>query len=159
MTAIRKEKTIIGRAEKIKFPELDGFSMHARIDTGAQTSSIGIVSARETPKGLEVIFSNDTCAPSVTKTFHHFERVVIASSMGQQQTRYKIRLAIVMRGRRIRTTFTLADRSTQVYPVLIGRRALNNKFIVDVSIGSPLREKERVRSQMLQSTVISEEKI
>ena len=32
-------------------------------------------------------------------------------------------------------TFTLADRSTQVYPVLIGRATLNGKFIVDVQKG------------------------
>lgn len=153
----RQEKTIIGRAEKVEFPEL-GTVLHARIDTGARTSSIGVVSVNETDKGLEVAFATEK-SQAVTKTFHHYERVIVASSMGHQQTRYKVRLAIVMRGRRIRASFTLADRSTQVYPVLIGRRALNRKFVVDVSMGSPLREKEEIRSKALQKAVISEEKI
>lgn len=153
----RQEKIIIGRAEKVEFSEL-GTVLHARIDTGARTSSIGVLSVKETDEGLEVAFASETLA-AITKTFSHYERVVVASSMGHQQTRYKVRLTIVMRGRRIRASFTLADRSTQVYPVLIGRRALNRKFVVDVSMGSPLREKEKLRSKALQKAVISEEKI
>lgn len=154
-----QEKTLIGRAEKVKFPELGDLTLHARIDTGAATSSIGIVSATETPDGLQVVFMSDDESGGAAKTFHHYERVVVASSMGHQQTRYKVRLSVVIRHRRIRATFTLADRSTQVYPVLIGRRALNQKFIVDVSMGSPLREKEQARSAALQATVISEDKV
>ena len=154
-----REKTLIGRVEKVKFPELGNVVLHARIDTGAATSSVGIVSVVETAEGLVVVFANDEYKPGVEKIFPHYERVVVASSMGHQQTRYKVRLSIVMRRRRIRATVTLADRSTQVYPVLIGRRALNQKFVVDVSMGSPLKDKESERSEKLQSTVISEEKI
>ncbi len=154
----QQTKTLIGRAEKVKFPEL-GVVAHARIDTGAQTSSIGVLSTRETSEGLEVVFANELSPAKVTKLFRHYERVIVASSMGHQQTRYKVRLSIVIRRRRIRATFTLADRSTQVYPVLIGRRALNRKFIVDVSMGSPLRDKERQRSNALQAAIVSEEKI
>jgi hypothetical protein len=53
-------------------------------------------------------------------------------------------------------TFTLADRSSQVYPVLIGRATLRGKFIVDVQMGSPLREEEEKRSMELQKGVIEE---
>jgi hypothetical protein len=155
---VQSVKTVIGRVEKVKFPEL-GVVLHARIDTGAQTSSVGVVSAVESKKGLEVIFAGDSADTTVTKTFRHYERVVVASSMGHLQTRYKVILPIVMRGRRIRATFTLADRSTQVYPVLIGRRALNRKFIVDVSMGSPLKNIEQQRSEALQAKVIKEDKL
>lgn len=142
------EKTIIGRAERIKIPTLGVFS-HARIDTGAKTSSIGIQSANETDKGLEVVFFDGGNA----HVFQHYDKVVIASSMGHKQVRYRVRLTIRIKSRRINTMFTLADRSTQVYPVLIGRNTLMKKFIVDVSKGSILKQAEQERSALLQSHV------
>ena len=153
------EKTLIGRVEKVKFPEFGGSILHARIDTGPRTSSIGVLSSEEIDEGLRVNFPSETDTAGTVKVFRHYERVVVASSMGHQQIRFKIRLSIVMRKRRIRATFTLADRSSQVYSVLIGRSALNRKFIVDVSRGSPLREQEDRRSKALQSKIISENKI
>lgn len=159
MTSIKIPKTIIGRAEKVRFPELGRNVLHARIDTGAKTSSIDIVSATESDDGLVVVFRGDDSGETITKIFRHYDRVVVASSMGHQQVRYRVRLSLVMRGRKIRATFTLADRSSQVYPVLIGRRTLTGKFIVDVSMGSPLKAEENARSAELQKLVIQEEKI
>ena len=153
------EKTIIGRVEKVKFPELDDLTLHARIDTGARTSSVGMLSCKETKSGLEVIFPSETSPEGVMKHFFHYDKVVVASSMGHQQIRFKVKLSIIMRKRRIRATFTLANRSSQVYPVLIGRSAVNHKFIVDVAKGSPLLEAEQRRSAVLQAKIISENKI
>ncbi|NCU31198.1 hypothetical protein EOM57_05375, partial [Candidatus Saccharibacteria bacterium] len=51
-----KEKTIIGRVEKVIFPELQYVVLYARIDTGAKTSSIWATYIEETPKGLQVRF-------------------------------------------------------------------------------------------------------
>ncbi len=142
----KKEKTIIGRAEKVGFLTL-GVVAHARIDTGAKTSSVGIKSATETSDGLEVVFFD-----GVTRhIFSHYDRVVISSSMGHQQVRYKVRLQIQIKSRRIITFFTLANRDTQVYPVLIGRNTLLKKFIVDVERGSILKEAEKERSRKLQA--------
>lgn len=157
---VGKDKTIIGRAEKAKFPELNNLVLHARIDTGARTSSIHVLSIKESAKGLTAVFGGGPSQKeTTTKLFPHYERVVVVSSMGHQQVRFKVRLMIVLKGRRVRATFTLADRSTQVYPVLIGRALLNQKFIVDVSRGSPLKELEERRSEKLQSSIISESKI
>ena len=149
-----KEKTIIGRAEKVSFPELGKAIFHARIDTGAKTSSIWATDIQETHKGLIVRFMNSESGVYANEQlFKRFERVRVASSMGHEQIRYKVKLPVVIRGRNILTSFTLADRSTQVYPVLIGRNTLQGKFIVDVSHGSPLRDKERQRSELLQQGI------
>ncbi len=147
-----KEKTIIGRVEKVTFPELQGMVLHARIDTGAKTSSIWATNIEETPSGLKVQFGyrNKKIQP-MEQLFAHYDRVRVASSMGHEQVRYRIKIPIIIRKRRIYATFTLADRSKQVYPVLIGRNTLLRKFIVDVSLGSPLRDKELERSKILQA--------
>ena len=152
-----KEKTLIGRAEKIKFPTLGDSVLHARVDTGAKTSSIWASSSTETPDGLLVRFASPGHEIyQHEQLFEHYDKVSVASSMGAIQIRYKIKIPVVIKGRRINATFTLADRSTQVYPILLGRSTLLNKFIVDVSLGSPLVEEERARSEELQSIIREE---
>lgn len=158
MTMQGKEKTTIGRAEKVYFPTLGSCILHARIDTGAKTSSIWATDITMTPKGLVVRFADTTYDINQHEmVFEEFEKVKVASSTGHVQLRYKVKIPIIIKGRRIRASFTFADRSTQVYPVLIGRSTLMKKFIVDVSIGVPLTEGEKRRSRELQSSIREEE--
>ena len=153
-----KKKTIIGRAEEIKFPTMANTPLYARIDTGAKTSSIWATDITETTKGLRARFlSPEHEIYQHEQLFEEFDRVNVASSMGQEQVRYRVKLAVIIGGRRVKATFTLSDRSTQVYPVLIGRTLLQGKFIVDVSQGRPLLDEERRRSAILQEKVINEE--
>lgn len=146
-------KTLIGRAEKVEFPTLDGLVLHARIDTGAKTSSLWATDIEESAEGLRAKIGG------VEAVFEHYSRVIVSSSMGHRQVRYKVKLSIVIKQRRIKATFTLADRSGQVYPVLIGRSTLNGKFIVDVSLGSPLREEESKRSEALQAAIVEDKTV
>jgi hypothetical protein len=115
--------------------------LHARVDTGAQTSSIWATDITETSEGLVVHFASpehDIYAHEMT--FPDFTEVTIRSSMGHTQTRYKVKLPVIIKDRRILATFTLSDRSTQEYPILIGRSMLTGKFIVDVAEGIELEE-------------------
>ena len=43
-----------------------------------------------------------------------------------------IKMLVIISGKKIRARFTLANRSTQKYPVLVGRNILRRKFVVDV---------------------------
>lgn len=143
----------IGRAEKITFPGIGGVNTHARIDTGARTSAIWASHTKETEEGLEVIFFGEG-SPEYTGdiyTFNTYGNLVVANSSGHTETRYTVKLVVILNGRKIRATFTLANRSTQVYPVLIGRNVLRGKFIVDVKQGSALKHAERIRDRALQS--------
>lgn len=158
MTAKNKEMTVIGRAEKIRFPTLGDMTLHARIDTGAKTSSIWATNITKVSQGIVVRFADARHdIHQYEQLFEHYEQVQVASSTGHTQIRYKIKLPIVIKGRKIQASFTLADRSTQVYPVLIGRSTLMKKFIVDVSLGEPLVEEERRRSEELQENIREEE--
>ena len=84
-----------------------------------------------------------------------FEETVVSTSSGICQKRYKIKLSIVINGRRIRASFTLANRSRVVYPVLIGRNVLRGRFVVDVTRGKPLKEAEKKRTQELRKLINS----
>jgi hypothetical protein len=156
-----KAKILIGRAEAITLPELGSVKIPARVDTGANTSAIWASHIREQDGALQfTLFGEQSSLYS--GLVHHtseFDKVVIATSTGQEQERYKVRLLIKLRGKKIRCRFTLADRSMQTYPVLLGRNVLRGKFVVDVTRGKPLYKEERERSQDLQAKLTQEDQI
>lgn len=135
---LRKKKTI-GRLETVDFPELGLFGIEAKIDTGAYRSAIHArdIYEGETSHGKTLSFklldedhpqySNRLC------TVSSFSRVSVKSSTGVPEYRYKIKTTVVIKGNSYVTDFTLADRTAMRYPVLIGRKVLRNRFIVDVS--------------------------
>jgi hypothetical protein len=144
---MNKEKHMIGRVEHIGFPELGLFNVAARIDTGAKRSAIWVSRAEVVDGDLCVVFF-DQGAPGYTGEvvkFTDYSRIAIASSNGHIDKRFAVRLQVSLGNRKIRATFTLANRSTQVYPVLVGRNVLRGKFIVDVQSGKPLLQKEKER--------------
>lgn len=149
-----KQRKIIGRVEKIKLPEQFDVALHARIDTGAQTSAVWASSVEIVDDRLAVVFLGPE-HPAYTGAvcyFDEFTHGMVASSNGQAELRYKIKLLVSIGGKKIRATFTLANRATQVYPVLIGRNILRGKFLVDIKLGEPLTKLERERSKLLQQT-------
>ncbi|HSW98869.1 MAG TPA: RimK/LysX family protein [Candidatus Saccharimonadales bacterium] len=141
----QKPKKVLGRAEQISFPEIDSPDIYARIDSGARTSALWVSYAEVEDGRLAVTFFGPG-HPAYTgekKYFDAFDKDIVTSSTGHRQQRYKIKLSVVLKKRRIKATFTLADRSTQVYPVLIGRNVLRGKFVVDVTLGKVLRQEEQ----------------
>lgn len=149
-----EKKKKIGRAEYAWLVR-DGIKrVPARIDTGARTSSIWASHIQETKTGLEyVLFGKESPFYSGKVVLEpHYSEIMVASSNGHVQKRYKIPLTIQIKGHRIKTFCTLADRSTQAYPVLIGRNTLRGKFIVDVQNGShTLNALDETRFNRLQS--------
>ncbi|MFZ1324121.1 MAG: RimK/LysX family protein [Candidatus Saccharimonadales bacterium] len=146
-------KVIIGRVEIVSFPGLGIGDLHARIDTGAQTSALWASSVREKDGRLEAVLfgKGHPCYTGVTVVFKDYSLGMVASSNGQAELRYKIRTLICIGGKRIRARLTLADRSALTYPALVGRNVLRGKFIVDVKVGTPLKAAEKARSAKLQS--------
>lgn len=65
--------------------------------------------------------------------FSNYTTRTIKNSFGDTEERYIIVTAVKIMGRRIKTAVTLTNRGNMKYPMLIGRRLLKNKFIVDVS--------------------------
>lgn len=153
------DKKLIGRVEEVSFPEIGFGAVHARVDTGARTSSIWASYVEVEDDRLAVILFGKK-HPSYTGEkiyFDEFSHGMVASSNGQAEMRYKIPLLVSLGGKKIRSRFTLADRSTQVYPILIGRNTLRGKFVVDVKLGKALVEAEKERSRNLQSKLDKEE--
>ncbi|MHA6246985.1 ATP-dependent zinc protease family protein [Pontibacter sp. CAU 1760] len=133
-------KETIGRRELVSFPELDIEEIEAKIDTGAYTSAIHCSDIHEEtrPDGSKVI-ALDLLDPSHPKynhkklEFSEYELREIKSSFGEVQERYVIKTTIKFFDKEFEAEFSLSDRSDMKYPVLIGRKLLKNRFIVDVA--------------------------
>ncbi|WP_247237791.1 RimK/LysX family protein [Telluribacter sp. SYSU D00476] len=130
-------KDVIGATEMVDFPELGWHHVQARVDTGAATSAIHCSRVRLVRQGEQVRLSFyldvQKGAPKQRFSVSEFKEKTIKNSFGQEERRYVIKTKITLMGRKIRTEFSLADRQKMTYPVLLGRKLLKGRFVVDVS--------------------------
>lgn len=131
---------IIGRKDKADFPELGLNALDVKIDSGAYSCSIHCEYINEVEEldgatFLEVIFL-DQDHPKFTGKKHRFDtykRKKVKSSTGDQQERYFVSLEIILFNQTFRTDFSLTRRNGLRNPVLLGRKLLNNHFLIDTS--------------------------
>jgi hypothetical protein len=131
-----KEKIIIGRNEPVDFATKAARQVPAKIDTGADTSSIWVSNIRVDKQGVLRFNLFGEGSPFYTGKIvkrEHYKVGIVRSASGHEQLRYRTQLSLRIGGKRIRAMFTLSDRSKNKFPVLVGRRTLSGKFIVDVS--------------------------
>lgn len=154
----KTDKQLIGRAEKITFRSIEGLTLRARIDTGAKTSSVSAQNIHLQDGVLYATFFDESNSNKAYEYgFESYDTTAVASSNGHIEIRYKVKIKCELLGRVINASFTLTDRSMQVYPVLVGRNILRGKFIVDVKRGKPFRDRERIRTQDLRSRIEEKE--
>jgi hypothetical protein len=150
-----KPLTIIGRAEKVRFIDFSEHEVVAKVDTGADLSSIWASDVHEAKSHLHFkLFGEGSpyyTGHQIVLPPSAYRLTRVANSFGQKELRYVVRLRLVLAGRTVKVTFTLADRSDKLYPILLGRRLLKGKFLVDVSQGEPLHAKEKVRKRQLEA--------
>lgn len=106
----------------------------AKIDTGADSSSVWASNITVDKNGVLKfsLFGEDS--PYYNGKVYKrkdFSATKVRSSNGQTQIRYKTHIVITIAGRRIKAFVTLADRSKNKYAVLVGRRTIAGKFLVD----------------------------
>jgi len=135
-------KVIIGRRESVDFAELGIFGITAKIDTGAYTSVLHCHDICE-ENGKLFFKLLDPSHPEYSEQVHEFGNYFkkdFKNSFGESETRYVIKTIVKIGHKRIKALISLTDRGTMRYPVLLGRRFLKNKFIVDVSLINHLSE-------------------
>lgn len=130
---------MIGRREYVDIPELGLIHLEAKIDTGAYGTALHCREIWEEERnGKKVLCFRlyDDQHPYMNKeehVFEHYFQKIVKSSSGDEELRYVIRTLIQIGRKNIRTAVSLANRGKLRYPVLIGRKMLKNKFIVDVA--------------------------
>jgi hypothetical protein len=126
---------ILGRSDRVDLPGLGLENIHAKIDTGAYTCSLHCSRAEVINGTLEFVLLDEE-HPEFTGmkfTMKEFTLREIKNSFGEAEMRFVIKTSIKIFDRKIKAEFTLSDREKLRFPVLLGRKILRNRFLIDVS--------------------------
>lgn len=130
------EKKVVGWVEQVTiFP--GDLVIHAKLDTGAKTSSIDCDSItpfeRHNKKWVRFEVTNNKGKQVVLE--QPVERIAtIKRHFGNKHKRYVVRLALCLAGEVKEAEVNLEDRSGFNYRLLIGRSFLKDSFVVDPSV-------------------------
>lgn len=130
---------IVGRLERINFPQLNLFDIDAKVDTGAYTSSLHCHHIKEFEKEGSKFVKFNLLDPS-HETYNEklfelpvYRTKVVKSSNGSTEERFVIKTEVQLFEQLFEAELSLTDRSAMKYPVLLGRKMINDRFLVDVS--------------------------
>lgn len=134
-------KRLIGRHDRADFPELGLRDIRVKVDTGAYTSAIHCHHIREyvDKEGCPTLsfVLLDPSHPEYdahTYTSQKFRQKTVRSSNGGREVRYLIKTKIRLFERDYPVELSLSERGEMRYPVLLGRRLLRGRFIVDTQL-------------------------
>lgn len=132
-----KPKVRIGWREYVDLPELGLEHVPAKIDTGAQTSALHVDSIKpyETEDGTKMVRVSFRVRhnPGEKPERVHRELPVaglrkVMSSNGTYEDRWVIRTILELGGKKRTANFTLTNRGSMRYPILVGRSAMRSGF-------------------------------
>lgn len=133
----RRGQTTIGWRERVSLPDFGVSRIRAKIDTGAQTSSLHASRPRFTQQddGEWITFElfprirsrRDSVRISAKIVDHRWVR----SSNGQRELRPVIETKLHLGEEIWEAEFTLTDRNNMSYRMILGRSALRGRFTVD----------------------------
>lgn len=129
-------KVIIGRSEELSFIDHGAFDIPAKTDTGAYNSAVHARHIKLDKKtgelSFELLGGHPVCGEMsrliTTKSFTTSE---VENSFGHREERFVVKLKVKLGPKVFMAYFGLADRTKKVHPILLGRRLLNNRFLVD----------------------------
>ncbi len=139
MVNVKTKPITIGTCDYLDLPDCGIFNLPCKIDTGADTSAIHC----ERFKIKEINGEEFLCFRLLDKTHplytgkeirtKNFKEKKIKSSFGDYEFRYQIQLTTRIFNKKFNTSFTLSNRKNMKFAVLLGKRFLKNRFIVDVA--------------------------
>lgn len=135
LQGMAKGKLTIGRTEYIALPKVGVERVEAKLDTGAYRSALHYqkLSLRMNDDQEELVVTFAMGRKRTKMVFRRFSRVTVKSSTGHRTERYLISTPVRLNGFTVNTQFTLFDRSDMKYQVLLGRKFMRGRFVVDVA--------------------------
>jgi hypothetical protein len=129
----KDKKRLIGRQETVDFPDLGVFGVPAKIDTGAYSTALHCADIKVIVKdGVEMLCFKPLDESQKEYCTASFLKKDIKNSFGESESRYVIKTRIRIAKTTIKSVISLTDRGQMRLPVLIGRKVLKRRFIVDV---------------------------
>ncbi|MFK8059744.1 MAG: ATP-dependent zinc protease [Polaribacter sp.] len=129
-------KLTIGRIDKVDFPRLMLQDIDIKIDSGAYTSSIHCTNIEEIENNyikFKLLDSKHPLYNNKVFTFKDYTSKTVKSSNGIAEKRFMIQTEIVIFNETFPIYLTLSERSDMKFPILLGRKFLNKKFVIDTA--------------------------
>ncbi|PIF03628.1 MAG: clan AA aspartic protease [Arcobacter sp.] len=130
------EKIIVGKKELISIIDLELFDLDAKVDTGADSSALHCDDIFVDKEG----FVHFTLLDEIHPSYHGkkmkmplYKNKKVRSSNGALQIRPSIKVKVKFFGKTYDSIISLTNRADMKYPMLIGRRFLSGRCLVDVS--------------------------
>lgn len=126
---------ILGRADRVDLPGLGLKNIKAKVDTGAYSCALHCQRAQVVNGHLEFVLLDEE-HPEFTGmkfVFDDFQEKNFRNTSGKLERRYVIKTPMTILGEEILAEFSLSDRDSMRYPILIGRRILRGRFLIDVT--------------------------
>ena len=141
----KKPKQTIGKSEIVDFPDLGLMGISAKIDTGAYTSALHChdIFVIDGILYFKFLDPSHPIYSEKQQKFTAFAQKDIKNSFGETEKRYIIKTRVRIGKRIIKSVISLTNRGTMRYPVLIGRKLLKRRFIVDVEQQNILPAKKK----------------
>jgi hypothetical protein len=130
-------KVVIGWREKVDLPEWGVKGILAKIDTGARTSAIHVENVRHTDGGkvaFDVVLSRNHPDRVTTIETDIIRETHVRTSTGHGHDRIVVGTVMRIGGVQKRIELTLVSRRHMLCRMLVGRTALEEDFLVDVSL-------------------------
>ncbi len=132
---------LLGWKEYLALPELGIDRLKVKIDTGARTSTLHVAALRilvehrdgTADLALSLPFDRRHPERATTARALMLRRVTVADSGGHREIRPLIATEMVLGPVRKKIFLTLTDRSGMLFRMILGRKALEGDFLVDVS--------------------------
>lgn len=127
---------IIGWKESIDLPDWGISHITAKADTGARRSAIDVKHILELPNNqvqFEIVLEREDRNFTQTVIADIAHQTHVRSSNGQQHERYFVRTNIKLGKHTKLIELSLVDRKNMTCRMLLGRKALENDFLVDSS--------------------------
>ena len=142
---------ILGRYDRVDLPELGLSNIHAKIDTGAYTNSLHCHKAEVVNDRLEFILLDEEHPEFTGMKFisTDFVRRDIKNSFGEIERRFVITTSIRIYNEEIHCEFSLSDRGSLKFPILIGRKILRARYLIDVTRRNLSYKEKRQLQKML----------
>ncbi len=125
----------LGRSDRVDLPGLGLTNIHAKIDTGAYTCSLHCSRTEIIDGKLEFVLLDEE-HPEFTGmkfVFSKFDKREIKNSFGEAEMRFVIKTSIKIYDHLIKAEFSLSNRGNLKFPVLLGRKILRKRFLIDVT--------------------------
>jgi ribosomal protein S6--L-glutamate ligase len=132
-----KDLSIIGSEEWCVFKEMGIPAIKARVDSGARTSSIQATNIKVFTKGVQEWVKFEVNPLQDNRSFNMLceaklvDRRTVKSSSGISEERMVIKTPVTMGNETFDIELTLANRDTMEFRMLLGREALNDRYMVN----------------------------